>query len=791
MPTLVSPGVAVSVIDQSAYVSAGQGTVPLIVMATQQDKTLDGATAEGTLAVNADKPILVGSQRELVELFGNPQFKIVDGTPVHGYETNEFGLLAAYSFLGLANRAYVIRADVDTAQLEATSTEPTGDPENGTYWFDLANTKFGIFEASATGTADWVAKNPTIISSLSQTTGGLGVAPLNTIGANGDYAVVTTNTNNQYFKKVTGAWVQVTNAGLSKTVFAAPHYSIPTATAAGDVWIKTTTPNSGLNVSLKKFNSTSGQWTSIVVPSYAGDTAAATGFGSSLAEGKVYAQVAAGDAQIVLRIYTSGSWSTLVYEASSTAPVGDTVDGTLWFNDNLVADLYERTVAGWTPVAGAVTIDSIEPTSPVDGDIWIDSSDTENYPVIYKRDSGAWVLRDNADQTTPNGVVFADLTVTAADTTDGGAATLVDDEAPDPAFYPEGMLCWNAIISTGNVKRYNATGGYWQTESGNYDSGPKAGAPYMLRKAQRRVIVKRMQAAVASNDRLREETIYYNLIAAPGYPELLDEMITLNSDCKETKFIVVDSPMRLQPRGSDLVDWITGVNAGTNGEDGLTSRIFSSAVYYPSVLTTDLSGNDVVQPASHAVLRTIAYNDQVAYPWFAPAGLTRGVITNASNIGYVNSENEFVAVALTNGQRDTLYANRMNPLANFRGQGLFVFGQKTLHTQDSALDRVNVARLVGYLRERFEPLARSFIFEPNDKITRANIKLQFDRFLGDIVAKRGIYDFLVVCDETNNTPARIDRNELYVDVAIEPVKAAEFIYIPIRLVNTGALSGTV
>lgn len=788
MPTLVSPGVAVSVIDQSAYVSAGQGTVPLIIMATQQDKTFDGATAEGTTSANAGKPILVGSQRELIELFGNPEFKVVDGTPIHGYETNEYGLLAAYSFLGLANRAYVIRADVDTAQLEPSATEPSGDPVNGTYWLDLANTKFGIFEATASGINGWTYKNPIIISSLSQTVGGSGIVPNSSIGSNGDYAVVTTTTNNQAFKKVSGSWVEVTDGTLGKTVFAAPHYNVPSAGVPGEVWIKTTTPNNGLSLALKKFNSTSGQWASITVPSYTDDTAAETGFGASLTEGKVYAQVYGTDGQYKLRIYTSGSWDDLVYEASSTAPIGSTPNGTLWYNDNLVADIYEKTAGGWTPVTGTVTIDSTEPAGSSDGDIWVDSSDTENYPVIYMRDSGAWVLRDNADQTTPNGVVFADLTVTAGDTTNSGAATAVDGDAPDPDFYPEGILCWNSIISTGNVKVYNATGGYWQTESGNYDSGPKAGAPYMLRKAQRRVVVKRMQAAVSGNDRIREETIYYSLIAAPGYPELLDEMITLNSDCKETKFVVVDSPFRLEPRGSDLVDWISGTNAGTNGEDGLTSRIFSAAVYYPSVLTTDLDGNDVVQPASHVVLRTIAYNDQVAYPWFAPAGLTRGVITNASNIGYVNMENEFVPVALTNGQRDTLYANRMNPLVNFRGQGLFVFGQKTLHTQDSALDRVNVARLVGYLRERFEPLARAFIFEPNDRYTRANIKLQFDRFLGDIVAKRGIYDFLVVCDESNNTPARIDRNELYVDVAIEPVKAAEFIYIPIRLVNTGTLA---
>jgi phage tail sheath protein FI len=229
-----------------------------------------------------------------------------------------------------------------------------------------------------------------------------------------------------------------------------------------------------------------------------------------------------------------------------------------------------------------------------------------------------------------------------------------------------------------------------------------------------------------------------------------------------------------------------------NGEDGVITNSNTAAAYYPSAITSDLDGNDVVVPPSHVVLRTYAYNDQVAYPWFAPAGLTRGVVTNATNVGYLNSEGEFIPVALTNGQRDVLYGdgNRMgmNPIARFPGQGLFVFGQRTMQSYSSALDRVNVSRLIAYLRERFDPLARPFIFEPNDKITRANAKQVFDSFMSELMAKRAVYDYIVVCDETNNTPARIDKNELWIDVAIEPVKAAEFIYIPIRVVNTGELS---
>jgi len=187
-------------------------------------------------------------------------------------------------------------------------------------------------------------------------------------------------------------------------------------------------------------------------------------------------------------------------------------------------------------------------------------------------------------------------------------------------------------------------------------------------------------------------------------------------------------------------------------------------------------------------LYTFAYNDNISFPWFAPAGLTRGVVQNASSVGYITSENEFKAISLTQGQRDEMYQNKLNPITTFIGQGTVIFGQKTLASTATALDRVNVARLVAYLRERFDEIARPFLFEQNDVQTRARAQQVFERFLADILSRRGVTDFAVVCDTSNNTPARIDRNELYIDVAIEPTKSVEFIYIPIRIVNSGTLS---
>jgi phage tail sheath protein FI len=255
----------------------------------------------------------------------------------------------------------------------------------------------------------------------------------------------------------------------------------------------------------------------------------------------------------------------------------------------------------------------------------------------------------------------------------------------------------------------------------------------------------------------------------------MDEMITLNKDKKEIAFVIGDCPMTLKSDSTSLKAWAdTYVPAETY-----------AAIYYPHGYSSDLSGNNVVVPSSAIALRTIAFSDQVSFPWFAPAGLTRGVVSNATQVGYVNAEDEFVKVQLSEGQRDTLYNGRMNPIADFPAQGMAVFGQKTTQATSSALDRINVARLVNHMRYNLDQLSRSFLFEQNDKITRDNMRDAVERFCGNLVTERGLFDFLVVCDESNNTPARIDRNELWVDVAIQPAKTVEFIYIPLRIRNTG------
>jgi hypothetical protein len=380
------------------------------------------------------------------------------------------------------------------------------------------------------------------------------------------------------------------------------------------------------------------------------------------------------------------------------------------------------------------------------------------------------------------------------------------------------MLLWNLRRSGGNVKRYqnnyintaennprfqtsrallgldpilgDQMTAYWTDRWTTASPNNEDGSGSFGRKAQRALVQQKLKSCIDTSSEIRdEERRNFNLIACPGYPETLSNLINLNLDRGLTAFVLGDTPLRLPEDATSLTAWGTNANGALdNGDTGIVSFDEYCAVYYPNGFTTDLSGANAVVPATHMMLRTIALSDQVSYPWFAPAGTRRGGITNATAVGYIDSlSGEFQSVALNEGQRDTLYELKVNPIPFFVGVGLVAYGQKTRARNASALDRINVARLVVYLRSQLQKLARPYIFEPNDKITRDEIKGAAESLLLELVGLRALYDFAVVCDESNNTPSRIDRNELYVDIAIEPVKAVEFIYIPLRVKNTGEI----
>jgi hypothetical protein len=1122
---LVSPGVEVTVIDESNYVPAATNSVPYILIATAQNK-ISGTgvgVAPGTLAANADRVYLITSQRDLAATFGNPFFyKTSAGTPINGYELNEYGLLAAFSVLGITNRAYVQRADIDLAELTASLVRPLGAPTNDTYWLDTESTSWGVFEWNQT-TGAFSTKIPLVITASNQVSGGV---PLASIGNIGDYCVNALSAYNPiYYKNSDNAWVLVgsdawklswptvqgeeavtaaltagqqivingvyvsvpaspnnTVEGLanainnqrsvnlpgiyaevdssdrlvltadssalsdgsssdggvinissestaalltalgmtSGTYFApalqqSPNYTVPrwrstdvSPRPTGSVWNMLTAVNNGADIVVRRYSSALGAFVTQSTPIYENNWSAdkaldPVGGGQNIPADTLYIQYnadpeltsasvlnntvtflplvrattgptvivgdeltptftsgntftirasqansdsltaavtvtlsgttaadfvaavsAAGVANVSASVTDTGaiaftharggdivlantlgtpltaagfttstdgvrsgpkditgslllsSWEELDYTAAADAPSLDPADGRRWYySATNQADIMIKGDSGWqgyrnvnldvrgfnltlTDPAGPI-FSATSPTKQsdntdlVNGDLWIDTSDLENYPVIRRwqplNGVNQWVLIDNTDQTTSDGIVFADARWAPNGVTDPVTDSIpsittlltsnyLDIDAPDSTLYPSGTLLFNTRRSGFNVKTFRSdyfnprdfevdgysnpttyVGGdlvqydgiiyictattqgnlpsdsnYWSVLESNAwvtTVGNRAdGSPYMGRLSQRQVVVAAMKAAIDSSDTLREEQLVFDLIATPNYPELIPNMVALNNERNNTGFVIGDTPMRLEPVGADIVSWSTNNNGtGFPSGDGLTISDPYLGTFYPACLTNDLSGSVVVQPASHMMLRTIVRSDEVGFPWLAPAGVRRGVIDNAASIGYVNAQTgEFVSIATGQGLRDVLYTNKINPITFIPGVGITNYGNKTESAVTSALDRINVARLVAYIRGRLTEIAKQFVFEPNDQITRNEITNAIDGLMIDLIAKRGIYDYLVVCDLSNNTPARIDRNELYVDIAIEPVKAVEFIYIPVRLKNTGELA---
>jgi hypothetical protein len=1212
---LVSPGVEVTIIDQSQYAPAASNSVPLIILATAQNKTNAAGTgvAVATTSANANKLNLISSQRDLINLYGNPFFsKTTDGTPVQGYELNEYGLLAAYSLMEVTNRCYVLRADIDLNSLAGSVGRPSGAPANGTYWLDTTSSTWGIYEFNQ-ATGKFTNKVPTVITLDESMSGD---APKESIGSIGDYAIdaryadlpdplnqsqyfyknsfnqwirlggdtwlksiatatgtgdirltsvggdlsesqqlniegstFVINVNDEYNVTVTASGSTVTDIAfdinslgldhISASVdsnkylviyssspaeesfiqFSAPTYGGTTETIldylglssttkyyqpdiaygtsaempmwttgqtsprpTGSVWIKTSAAGAGINTVLAQYSSTtqafiqktvklypsitnanyqldgaggknitagtvvgdysmamavpgspiylyerttSGPtvvtgtianptfsvgdqlvvrvstvgsavlsipytlvingttaadfvtaWSGASIPnttatvtaagtiqlthslggeivlsvpgnnssqavleaagfilgatkgisrryiasttnSAAAQTSATRPTGGSAGAGATFNIFASGKTYMIDGVtaagtgysvgdlivisgeqlggttptnnltlvvtelssaavggvgpimnsngvigvaYVSGApnlgyylgasnWNRITYIANEGAPSNAPLNKTNWFYSVIdQIDIMIQKQGAWigyrntaydsqgnpttsginTTDSAGIILSTDAPTVQSDGitalsygDLWLDSNDLENFPVISRWQLvdgvDTWVKIDNTDQTTNDGILFADARWGSTGDIDPSndpipstasllSSNYLDLDAPLAGMYPQGMLLFNTRRSGYNVKQYRTNyftaanfpdqslpvkADAWVSSSGLKTDG----SPYMGRKAQRNLVTLAMKVAISTNMAIREEDTFMNLMACPGYPELQSDMIGLNNARNNTAYIIGDTPLRLSDQATALAAWAKNTNnAVSSGEDGLVTRDEYMGLFYPSGLATEpTNGTSVVVPASHMMLRTFLRNDRIAYPWLAAAGTRRGTIDNATSIGYIDAlTGEFQSVKNRNSIRDVLYTNQINPLASFTGIGLLNYGNKNSKDTSSALDRTNVARLVCYIRERLQSITRPFIFEPNDALTRSQISAVVQTLFVDLVSKRGLYDYLVVCDTSNNTTARIDRNELYIDIAIEPTKSAEFIYIPVRILNTGgiaALSG--
>ena len=956
MANINAPGVEVRVIDESITVPSAGATTPLIVAATRRNKTNpSGDIASSTLAEAGGDLTLLTSRSDLLQLFGRPYFRTIGGTVQQGYETNEYGLHAAWQALGISSNIYVLNADVDTAELEPQSEEPTRAPEGGTHWVDLRELNVGLFRYNGANRT-WEGQEVFILNDRPGTGNVNNIAngianPRNSFGANGDYVIVTSVSPMVVYEKVGGDWIMLGAENHPNDFQFAPHTKIPTtkgdgstSLSDGDTYIKTTIPNNGARFDLSAYNENSGQFIvketplfvlnddatkyyrnlnelqegsafvkidhegalnpnfnpspsrpkasdgvavftlkrhngssnvvaessndipeivlndtpqskvlinnieftfdlstssngtvitaedivqvlqnsselknlnirielfsnskrirlinrdglDIVVknvgepntdwtPNGMSDTASVLGFGYSVSGGQ--------------NMFRKSNWESLDFESSFEEPRQETEVGTLWFNDNLRVEMLESyfdandNQVKWQPHSWSedtegdlnhkLTIRGAEPENPSNGDIWIDSTDQDNYPLIRQYRNSGWIELDNTDQTTTEGVLFSNYSYEAPFDENGNArpqSAVQESLVPNAENYPEGILMFNMDYSTNNVKEYQGNG-TWLSVAGNRPDG----SPYMGRKAQRRIVVRAMREALSFSKAIRSRERNFNLLTATGYPELLSDLNALNLERKQTAFVIGSSPMRLEDSGNEVQNWLLNENnALEDGEEGLITKNNMSAVWGFAGMQTSSSGRLVGVPSDTMALQVILQNDRQSYPWFAPAGDQRGLIPNTTGIGFITDNFQFQSAEIDDGLLGTMYTNNLNPI--YDDGGIKAFGQKTLTDVSSSMDRINVARLVAHLRYQLPRITRPFLFQPNDSQTRQAVVNIVEKFLADIVEKRGIQDFVVVADSSNNTPTRIDRNELWVDVSLVPTRATEWIIIPVRLQNTG------
>lgn len=261
----------------------------------------------------------------------------------------------------------------------------------------------------------------------------------------------------------------------------------------------------------------------------------------------------------------------------------------------------------------------------------------------------------------------------------------------------------------------------------------------------------------------------FNIISAPGLvyshgnqKTQLDSIISL-AETRGDAIAVVD----VEAYGA------TVSNAVASAQTVNTSY---GAAYWPWLQTQSATGKNVWVPASVVIPGVYAFTDGAAAPWFAPAGLTRGGISDV-----IQAERK-----LTRTQRDTLYNGNVNPIATFPGAGISVFGQKTLQKKRSALDRVNVRRLLIDLKKFVGDVSRNLVFEQNTNATRNAFLAQVNPYLESVVQRQGLYAFRVVMDDSNNTADVIDRNQLIGQIYIQPAKTVEFIVLDFTVEPTGA-----
>lgn len=700
MASLVSPGVITQLIDESMYIPAVADTVPLIFIATQQNKfQSDGIqTALGTIEANTVRTVT--SLRQSLQLYGNPVFlRTSTGRDLHGDTRNEVGLFTLNRFLGVGDLAYVVRADVNL---------------NDDY---------------ISVSADWMNRTYAASAELQA----LSEAYLNSSNVQKGYDP----TDPRYRTSIT-----LTEIGILTRQVMLPIFT--------DVTFKKTIDDFYDNNATPLANSSGHQVVDVnrgivdIALQNTGLTNDATAYKANIIiDGiKMPISILGNLAQTYSAFLVQLNGKLL---SRATVVVSD---------GNLVI------TSAVTGNSSKILISDINLFSKLTDYIGL------QIPIDGVSGDHELIVFENGFNQPPTATYMGfDGAVEVWRTSMLGTGAFSSEWTPHEASQ---MLQDLASDFKYTVEFLN------QTSLGANDA------------AKRVTIVEALQAVVNSNQEVRSELYEYNLIVCPGFPELVDELLVLCEDVGEEVFVIGDTPYDISPE--QAANWGNAPASSANSR----RQDRNVAYYYPHGIGSNIDGKDVFIPASAIALRTYAYSDKEAELWFAPAGPRRGQVTGISRLGYVTGilgqPTTFLDVALNKGQRNALYQNfaNINPIANLPGRGMLVLGQKTSAKIASALDRVNVARLCAHIRREARKLAFSYLFEPNDQITRDNLKVAIDGMLSNILHKRGLVDYIIVCDESNNGPDVRDRNELYVDIGLKPVKAIEFIIIPIRVVAQGA-----
>jgi len=277
--------------------------------------------------------------------------------------------------------------------------------------------------------------------------------------------------------------------------------------------------------------------------------------------------------------------------------------------------------------------------------------------------------------------------------------------------------------------------------------------------------------AIAESVLTNKDEYSFNTIITPG--------LTYEASAQYTNNLIANT----ENRGDsfyilDLVNYGSNISTVNTKASAIDSSY--AGAYWPWLQTIDPNlGRNVWIPASTIMLGVYAFNDKISAPWFAPAGINRGGISNV-----IQAERK-----LSQTDRDSLYGSKVNPIATFPGSGIVAYGQKTLQTKASALDRVGVRRLLIEVKGYISQISRTLVFEQNTLTTRNKFLSIVEPYLSSIQQRQGLYTFRVIMDESNNTPSVIDRNQLVGQIYLQPTKTAEFIILDFNVEPTGATFG--